>query len=56
MDKAQYTQEIVTLLEKCNEETASSIYQLNCALVGLTAAQLVYLIELVHLLFGKPPQ
>lgn len=56
MEKARYTKEIVELLEKCNEETIISINQLNHVLVGLSAAQLEYLIELTHLLFGQTPK
>lgn len=56
MEKARYTQEIVELLEKCNEETIISINQLTHVLVGLSAAQLEYLLELAHLLFGQAPK
>lgn len=54
MDKARYIQEMAELFEKCSVETVSSISQLNHMLVGLSAAQLEYLIELTDLLFCKP--
>lgn len=52
--KEAHTQEILELLEKCSMETVSGIKQLNSMLVGLSAAQLEYLIELTGLLFHKP--
>lgn len=53
MDKAQYIEAIVETLEKYNGENLKGINQLNMILVGLSAAQLEYLIELAQLLFGQ---
>lgn len=56
MEKAQYIQEIVELLEKCSEGTTASIHQFSKILVTLSAAQMEYLIELATLLFCQPPK
>ena len=48
--------EATKLLEQCSLESTAKIYKLNQILVGLSAAQLEYLIELATLLFGQPPK
>lgn len=48
--------ETTTLLEQCSTESLTRIFNLNQVLVGLSAAQLEYLIELVNLLFCQPPK
>lgn len=52
--KERYIKEIIELLEKCNVETLEGVFEMNRILVGLTAAQMEYLIELSNLLFHKP--
>lgn len=52
--KERYIEEIMELLEKCNGETLERVFELNRVLVGLTAAQMEYLLELSNLLFCKP--
>lgn len=44
------------LLEKCSAETIERILKLNKILVGVTAAQMEYIIELSNLLFCQPPK
>lgn len=49
--KEVYIKEIMELLEKCNAESLGRIFELNSILIGLTATQMEYLIELSTLLF-----
>lgn len=46
--------EITNVLGKCTPESLESILELNRILVGLSAAQMEYLIELSNLLFCQP--
>lgn len=48
--------ETTKLLEQCNSESLKRIFNLNQILVGLSAAQMEYLIELSNLLFCQPPK
>ena len=54
--KENYIKETAKLLEQCNPESAVKIYKLNQLLIGLSAAQMEYLIELATLLFGQSPK
>lgn len=54
--KERYIEEIMELLKKCNAEALERVFELNRIFVGLTAAQMEYLIELSNLLFNKPPK
>lgn len=51
--KEELMVETTKLLEQCNPESTVKIYKLNQILVGLSAAQLEYLIELATLLFSQ---
>lgn len=44
------------LLEQCSAETIERILNLNKILMGLSASQIEYLIELSNLLFCQPPK
>lgn len=44
------------LFEQCSTESLTRIFKLNQILVGLSAAQMEYLIELATLLFGQSPK
>lgn len=48
--------ETTKILEQCNTESLKRIFSLNHILVGLSAAQMEYLIELSNLLFCQPPK
>lgn len=54
--KEELLNETVNLMEQCNVDTLTRIFKLNQILVGLSAAQLEYLLELSNLLFGQPPK
>lgn len=54
--KEKLLAENTKLLEKCNTETIEKIFKLNTIFVGLSAAQMEYIIELSNLLFGQPPK
>lgn len=54
--KEELLVETTKILEKCNAESLGKIFELNRILVGLSAAQMEYLIELSNLLFCQPPK
>lgn len=54
--KEKLLAENAKLLENCCTETVEKIFKLNTVFVGLSAAQMEYIIELSNLLFGQPPK
>lgn len=54
--KERYIKEIMELLESCNVESLGRIFELNSVIIGLSAAQMEYLIELSNLLFCQSPK
>jgi len=54
--KKELIVETAMLLDRCDIESVERISKLNKILVGLSAAQMEYMLELATLLFCQPPK